>query len=234
LPRWCFGAGSWVLSLPTLSVLHLTAISVFLPSRPDLYFRLFWRSSAHIPASEMALSLSYGTAPVVYEYVWNVDDSSKQTSTYTTTYFIWPGSHTAYALVVNTAMPSPSQIETIGIAYTVAPGQTATQHVLATVATHSSMSSVLKTNHALTTPTKISSVQTTASPEVPGHKVVPGGATSSHESYSPYFQIILVCLFCGGYLWSRCRRQFRRRDSSFQERQNVVSSFEKSAIKQAV
>lgn len=234
MPKWYFGAGSWVLSLPALSVLQFTAIFDFLPSQPDPHFCLFWRAPAHIPESEMAFSLPYGTAPVVYEYVWNVEDSSKQTSTYTTTYFTWPGSHTAYALAINTAMPSPSQIETIGIAYTVAPGQTSTQHVLATVATHSSMTSVLNTNHALTTPTKISSVQTTASPEVHGHKVVSGGATSSHESYSPYFQIILVCLFCGGYIWSRCRSQFRRRDSRLRERQNVVSSFEKIATKEAV
>jgi hypothetical protein len=184
--------------------------------------------------SEMAFPLPYETAPVVYEYVWNDDDSSKQTSTYTTTYFTRPGSHTAYALVVDTAMPSPSQIETIGIAYTVAPGQTSTQHVLATVATHSSMTAVLETNHALITPTTMSSVRTTASPEIFGYEVVSGGATSSHESYYTYLQIILVCVFCGGYLWSRCRRQFRGRDGRLQERRNVVSSSEKSATKEAV
>jgi hypothetical protein len=184
--------------------------------------------------SEMAFSLPYETAPVVYEYVWNDEDSSKQTSTYTTTYFTRPGPHTAYALVVNTAMPSPSQIETIGIAYTVAPGQTSTQHVSATVATHSSMTPVLETNHALITPTTMSSVRITASPKEPGYEVVSGGAASSHESDYTYLQIILVCLFCGGYLWSRCRGQFRNRDGRLQERRNVVSSFDKLATKEAV
>ncbi|KAI4718590.1 hypothetical protein E4T48_05262 [Aureobasidium sp. EXF-10727] len=100
----------------------------------------------------MSFSQPYLTAPVVYEFVWNIDDASKETSTYTTTYFNAPGPHTAYALVVNTALPSPSQIETIGIPYMIAPGGVSTQHVSATVATHRPTTPILQVDHALTTP----------------------------------------------------------------------------------
>jgi len=179
--------------------------------------------------SIMAFSQSYVLVPVAYEYVWTVDDISKQTSTYTTTFSTWPGSHTAYALVVNTAMPSPSQIETVGIPYTAAPGETSTQHVLATVATHSPMTLVSKTIPAHMTPTTGSFVRT--SPEVPSQETIAGGAISSHKSYLTRLQIVLICLFCGCYLWSRCQRHLHSR--RLQERRSAVSSYEKSATKEA-
>ncbi|KEQ72977.1 hypothetical protein M436DRAFT_64141 [Aureobasidium namibiae CBS 147.97] len=174
----------------------------------------------------MAFSQSYVLALVAYEYVWTVDDISKQTSTYTTTYSTWPGSHTAYVLVVNTAIPSPSQIETVGIPYTAVPGETSTQYVLATVATHSPMTLVSKTIPALMTPTTGSSVRT--SPEAPSQEE---GATSSHKPYFRHVQIVLICLFCGGYLWSRCLRHLHSR--RLQERRSAVLNYEASAIKEA-
>lgn len=177
----------------------------------------------------MAFPQSYVLVPVAYGYVWTICDVTKQTSTYTTTFSTWPGSHTAYALVVNTAMPSPSQVETVGIPYTAVPGETSTQHVLATVATHSPMTLVSKTVPALMIPTAGSSVRT--SPEAPTQEVVAEGAISSHESYFRHLQIVLVCLFCGGYLWSRCRRHLHSR--RLQERRSAVSSYERSASKVA-
>jgi len=177
----------------------------------------------------MAFSQSYVLVPVAYEYVWTVDDISKQTSTYTTTFSTWPGSHTAYALVVNTAMPWPSQVETVGIPYTATPEETSTQRVFATVATHSPMTLVSKTIPALMTPTTNSSVRT--SPEAPSQDILAEGAISSHKSYFSHLQIVLVCLFCGGYLWSRCRRHIHSR--RLQERRSTVSSYEKSATKEA-
>lgn len=184
----------------------------------------------------MALSQSYVLAHVVYGYIWAVDDSSKQTSTYTTTYSTWPGSHTAYALVVNTAMPSASQIETVGIPYTAFSGETSTQYVMATVATHSPMTLVSKTIPALKKSTSDLYSQTTAPPkaETSTQEVVAGGAFSSHESYFTYLQIVLVCLFCGGYVWSHCRRHLRRESGRLQGSRSATSSLEKAAYKDAV
>jgi len=177
----------------------------------------------------MAFSQSYVLVPVAYEYVWTVNDISEQTSTYTTTYSTLSGSHTAYALVVNTAMPSPSQVETVGIPYTAVPGETSTQHVLATVATHSPMTLVSKTVPALMTSTTGSFVRT--SPEAPSQDILAEGAISSRESYFRHLQIVLICLCCGGYLWSRCQRHLHSR--RLQERRSAVSSYEKSATKEA-
>jgi hypothetical protein len=92
---------------------------------------------------------------VVYEYVWSVDETPKQTSTYTTTYFTYPGTHTAYALIANTALPPPRDIEVVGIPYRIVPGETSTQHVSATVATHSPIAPTWKTNHASITSTTL-------------------------------------------------------------------------------
>lgn len=182
----------------------------------------------------MVFSGSYVLAHVVYEYIWTVDETLAQTSTYTTTYSTWPGSHTAYAVVVNTAMPSPSQIETVGIPYTASSGETSTQHVLATVATHSPMTLVSRTIPALMTPTRHSSFQMNASPEAPSQEVVAGGVISSHDFYLTYLQIVLVCIFCGGYVWSHCRRHRRSRSGRFQERRSAIPSFNEAANKDAV
>ena len=182
----------------------------------------------------MASSLPYGIAAVIYEYVWNVEDTSKQTSTYTTTYSTRPGTHTAYALVVNTAMSSPSQIETVGIPFTIVSGETSTQRVLATVATHSPTAPVLRTNHALATPTTESSVRTTTRPKDVDHEVLAGGTLSPHRSYFTYLQVVLVCLFCGGYLWSRCRKHLRSGNGRFKGRRSIVSTSEKRTIKGGV
>jgi hypothetical protein len=182
----------------------------------------------------MAFSLPYVIAPVVYEYVWSVDDTSKQTSTYTTTFSAWPGTHTAYALIANTALPSPRDIETIGIPYTIVPGETSTQHALATVATHSSMAPRLETNHALITSTADSSSRKTAGPKTSYPEVVSEIAPSLHKPYFAYLQIVLVCLFCGGYIWSRCRRHLHSQAGEVQERRVTAPWLEKSAIKEAV
>jgi hypothetical protein len=182
----------------------------------------------------MAFSQPFVIAPMVYEYVWSVDDTSKQTSTYTTTFFTWPGTHTAYALVANTALPSPRDIETIGIPYTIVPGETSTQHALATVATHSSMAPALKTNHALITSPTDSSVRTTAGPKTPSPEAAPEITPSLHKPYFTYFQIVLLCLFCGGYLWFRCRRHLRNRGGRLQIRRGTIPTFEKLVIEEAV
>lgn len=226
---------SWsgIVALHLIYLHHHTQPSLIFCHLPSHIHR-YEQFLARVSNSKMAFSESYVLAPVVYEYIWTVDDAYKQTSTYTTTYSTWPGSHTAYALVVNTAMPSPSQVETVGISYTASPGETSTQYVLATVATHSPMTLVSKTIPALMMPTRDSSIRTTASPEMPSQEVVAGGATSSHETYFTYLQIVLVCLFCGGYVWSRCRRNVRRRSGRLQERRSAVPSFEKAAIKDVV
>lgn len=172
----------------------------------------------------MSFSQPYLIAPVVYEYVWKVDHNSKQTSTYTTSYFGPPGSHTAYALVVNTALPSPSQLETIGIPYTILPGGVSTQHASATVATQGPT----PTNDALVTSAIASSVRTSAPLKGPCHEGSPGRVLLLYGSYLTCLQIVLVCLFCGGYLWSRCLR--RRSRSHRLEGGSALLSFEKSAI----
>jgi hypothetical protein len=182
----------------------------------------------------MAFSLAYVVAPVVYEYVWSVDETPKQTSTYTTTYFTYPGTHTAYALIANTALPPPRDIEVVGIPYRIVPGETSTQHVSATVATHSPIAPTWKTNHASITSTTDSSVRATTGPKLPHQEVVHAGAHSPHTSYFTYLQIVLVCLFCGGFLWSRCRRHIRSRSSRPQDRRGTFATFEKSAVKEAV
>ncbi|KAG9592653.1 hypothetical protein KCU77_g6886, partial [Aureobasidium melanogenum] len=174
----------------------------------------------------MSFSAPYIIAPVVYEFVWTVDSTPKQTSTYTTTYFGPPGSHTAYAQIVNTALPSPSQIETIGIPYTILPGEVSTQHASATVATHMPTRPIVQTDHALVTPATDQSDQTSASREMPCHQVLSGRMLSLRESYLICLQVVLVCLFCGGYLWSRC---LRRRSQSHR-REGGILSFEKSAV----
>jgi hypothetical protein len=180
----------------------------------------------------MAFSLPYVIAPVVYEYVWSVDDTSKQTSTYTTTFSAWPGTHTAYALIANTALPSPRDIETIGIPYTIVPGETSTQHALATVATHSSMAPRSKTNHALITSTADSSVRQTAGPRTPYPEADAEIAPSLHKPYFNHLQIVLLCLFCGGYLWSRCRSHLRSRGGRLQQQRNTIPTSEKLVIEE--
>lgn len=175
----------------------------------------------------MSFSQPYNIAPVVYEYVWNVDNASKQTSTYTTTFFGPPGSHTAYTLVVNTALPSPSQFETIGILYTILPGGVSTQYASATVATHSPTAPVLHTDHSLVTPAAHSPVQTPP-PKVPCHELSPGHVLPL-QSYFTYLQIVLVCLFCGGYLWFRCSRRHRHRDR-LEKGRGAFRRFDKPAI----
>jgi hypothetical protein len=171
---------------------------------------------------------------VVYEYVWSGDETPKQTSTYTTTYFTYPGTHTDYALIANTALPPPGDIEVVGIPYKIVHGETSTQHVLATVATHSPIAPTWKTIHAPITSTTDSSVRATTGPKLPHQEVVHAGAHSPHTSYFTYLQIVLVCLFCGGFLWSRCRRHIRSQSSRSQDRRGTFATFEKSAVKQAV
>lgn len=226
---------SWsgVVALHLIYLHHHTQPSLNFCHHPSNTYR-YERFLARVSSSRMAFSESYVLAPVVYEYIWTVDDAYKQTSTYTTTYSTWPGTHTAYALVVNTAMPSPSQVETVGVPYTASPGETSTQHVLATVATHSPMTLVSKTIPALMTPTEDPSIRATRSPGMSSQEVVASGAIPSHESYFTYLQIVLVCLFCGGYVWSRCRRHLRSRSGRHQERRSAVPSFEKAAIKDVV
>jgi hypothetical protein len=79
-----------------------------------------------------------------------------------------------------------------------------------------------------------SSVRATTGPKLPHQEVVHAGAHSPHTSYFTYLQIVLVCLFCGGFLWSRCRRHIRSRSSRPQDRRGTFATFEKSAVKEAV
>lgn len=176
----------------------------------------------------MSFSQPYLIAPVVYEYVWKVDDTSRQTSTYTTTFFGPPGPHTAYALVVNTILPSPSQLETIGIPYTILPGGVSTQHASATVATQGPTPPISQNNDALVTPAMALSVRTSAPPKVSCHEHSPIRVPTLYGSYLTYLQIVLVCLFCGGYLWSRCLR--RRSRSHRRQGRSALLSRKKSAI----
>jgi hypothetical protein len=182
----------------------------------------------------MISSQRYLTAVVEYEYAWIFDEASQEISTYTTAYIDSPGYHTAYAVVVNTAMPSPSQIETVGIPYKIGPGQTSTQYALATVATHMPTTPVLQPNHALVISTTDSYVQTAELPKAPCHEHISGRTLSLHASYLTYFQILLLCLFFGAYLWFRCLRHQRSLDDGLEKGRGTMSSLEKSAMKEAV
>lgn len=173
----------------------------------------------------MVKSQPYLTATVVYEYVWKVDDDSKQTSTYTTTYIDSPGDHTAYALVVNTALPSPLQIETVGIPYTIIPEDTTTQYASATVATHRPTTPVLPTNRVVTSGTSPSGL-TYASPKAPCHGIVSDLMLSL---YLTCLQIILVCLVLGGYFWFRSLRHLRSQDDRLEKGRGPVLVLHNSA-----
>lgn len=173
----------------------------------------------------MVKSQPYLTATVVYEYVWKVNDDSKQTSVYTTTYIDSPGDHTAYALVVDTALPSSLQIETVGIPYTIVPGQSTTQYVSATVATRRPTTPVSQTNRALVTSGTSSTDLMSAPPKAPCHGVVSGPIISLCLTY---LQIILVCLVLGGYLWFRCLRHLCSQDDGLEKGQGAVLDLDKS------
>ncbi|KEQ96522.1 hypothetical protein AUEXF2481DRAFT_28461 [Aureobasidium subglaciale EXF-2481] len=129
----------------------------------------------------------YLTATVVYDSIWTFDSAVEQTLTYTTTYVSSHGQHMGYAIVVNTALPSPSQVETIGITYSIRPDTSSTQHVSATVATHMPTATTSQSSAVMSAPCD--------------------GSSSSRSwplSQSlAYFQFVLLCLFCGGYFWSR-------------------------------
>jgi hypothetical protein len=171
-------------------------------------------------------SQPYLTATVVYEYVWKVDDRSKQTSTYTTTYIDSPGDHTAYALVVNTALPSSLQIETVGIPYTIVPGEITTQHASATVATHRPTTPLLQANRALVTSATSLSVLASASSKAPCHGNLSGPMLSL---YLTYLQVILACLVLGGYCRFRYLRHLRSQDDGLEKGQGAVLSLGKPA-----
>lgn len=84
----------------------------------------------------MATSEQPLTATIIYGYAWDVDMVSKETLSYTKTYTNTPGTHNVYDVVVNSALPSPSRFETVGIHFTMAPpGGVVTHPHLATVAT---------------------------------------------------------------------------------------------------
>lgn len=85
----------------------------------------------------MAKPTELCTATVVFEYAWEVNMVSKQTLRYTTTYTNTPGPQNLYQVVKNSELPSPSQLETVGIHLTLRPpGGLYTHTHLATVATH--------------------------------------------------------------------------------------------------
>lgn len=161
----------------------------------------------------------YLTANVVYEYIWEVEETSKETSTHTTHYTGSPGSYTGYAIVYNTALPSPSQIETVGIPYSIVAGQPSTQHVLATIATH------MPTTH-IRPSSQTSGLSTTGGlfvDDLPSSEMPRQGKLTNHEFHSHYgmflvyFRIVLLCLFLGGYLLMRSKRSERSRDASLEE-----------------
>jgi hypothetical protein len=84
----------------------------------------------------MPASPGYLTATVVFGYAWSIDEGTKQTLSYTKTYTNYPGPHSLYDVVRNTALPSASQFETVGIDFNMtAPGGQFTHPALATVAT---------------------------------------------------------------------------------------------------
>jgi hypothetical protein len=84
----------------------------------------------------MPASPGYLTATVVFGYAWSIDEGTKQTLNYTKTYTNYPGPHSLYDFVRNTALPSASQFETVGIDFNMtAPGGQFTHPALATVAT---------------------------------------------------------------------------------------------------
>ena len=175
-------------------------------------------------------SQPYLTATVVYEYVWMVDERPKQTSTYTTTYIDSPGDHMAYALIVNTALPSSLQVETVGFPYTISPGDTMTQHASATVATHRSTRLILQTDHARTPSATSSSVRIS-----PPNTLCHGVSSSPVLSlYLPYLQVVLACLFFGGYFWFRCLRHLRSQDDGLERGRSTVLSLEKLASDKSV
>lgn len=84
----------------------------------------------------MARPAELCTATVVFDYAWEVNMVSTKTLRYTTTYTNTPGPQNLYQVVRNSELPSPSQLETVGIHLTLTPpGGLYTHPHLATVAT---------------------------------------------------------------------------------------------------
>lgn len=84
----------------------------------------------------MATSPEQFTATVIFGYAWSIGEGTKQTLSYTKTYTNSAGSYRLNNLVVNTALPSPCQLETVGINFVMtSPGGRFTHPALATIAT---------------------------------------------------------------------------------------------------
>ncbi|KEQ85632.1 hypothetical protein M438DRAFT_344920 [Aureobasidium pullulans EXF-150] len=166
----------------------------------------------------MAMSQPYFTATVVYEHVWRIYETPKETSTYTTHYVNSPGSHTGYAIIANTALPSSAQLETIGITYSISAGELSTQHVLATVATSMPTSSI---QHSTQTPWLTATGIAAHTPQLTKASChttsLSHGFPLLYETYSGYLQMLLLLLFLCGYLLLRPKKARRSQDDSLEQ-----------------
>jgi hypothetical protein len=85
----------------------------------------------------MSPSQEQYTATIVFDYAWHVDMAPTQTLRHTKIYANTPGKYNIHDIVINTALSSPSRLETVGIHFTLThPGGIYTHNNLATVATH--------------------------------------------------------------------------------------------------
>ncbi|KAM0717483.1 hypothetical protein Q7P37_007335 [Cladosporium fusiforme] len=89
-----------------------------------------------LPPDNMATPEQLLTATIIYGYAWDIDMVSKQTLSHTKTYTNTPGIHKVYDVIVNSALPSASRFETVGIQFTMTPpGGIVTHPHLASIAT---------------------------------------------------------------------------------------------------
>lgn len=157
------------------------------------------------------------TATVVFEYVWTINDISRETATYTTTYINTPSLHTLYALVHNDHMRPPSQTQVVAMPVTLAPsGGTYTCDEPATIATHSptSSSSVRSGNGRLARETRLASAVTPLT-------MAAAKKAESHSDLLPIallmglvaFQVVLVWLLMSVERGKRPASSSRRRSS---------------------
>lgn len=82
------------------------------------------------------------TTIIIFEYIWTINDMSKQTATYTTTYINTPSHHNPYALARHEHMRLASQTQVVAVPVMTAPsGGIYTCDKSATIATRSQTAS---------------------------------------------------------------------------------------------
>lgn len=151
------------------------------------------------------------TATVVFDYVWRVSETT-QKLTYTTHDVNTPGLHTVYAVVVNTALPSSLQVETIGVPYTMTPsGGVFTPTVPATVATHMPTASTSPLSLASTTAAPELSSLGGRQPAIQVEAAHSAPCVMMQDTHLTYSYMALFVIFCAASFLSYFRRTRRDR-----------------------